>query len=140
MPSLVFSSAKLNVKNRTLDLTSGTFYVHLVTTVPIVTNTTVADLVLATEGTYAAQTATGVGVAADGTGVKVTLANPTWVGLTTNNAATIKGMVLIKQIGGSPANTDPLIAYGELTSPYTPPVTATDLSIIVPSTGIWKED
>ena len=140
MSSLVFSSAKLNVKNRTLDLTSGNFYIHLVTVIPIVTNTTVADLVLAAGGNYAAQTATGVGIAADGTGVKVTLGNPAWVGLTTNNAATIKGIVLVKQIGDSPASTDPLIAYGELTSAYTPPMTATDLTIVIPSTGIWKED
>jgi len=140
MASLVFSSAKVNVKNRTLDLTSGNFYVHLVTTTPLVTNTTVADLIIANGGNYTSQPVTGVGIAPDGTGVKITLDNPVWTGLTTNNTATIKGLVLIKRIGGTPASTDPLIVYGELSSPYTPPTSATDLTIVIPSTGIWKED
>lgn len=140
MASLVFSTAKVNVKNRTLDLTSGVFYVHLVTTIPLVSNSTVADLILVAGGNYTPQVVSGVGVAADGTGVKITLTNPVWTGLTTDNAATIKGLVLVKRVGASPNSTDPIIVYGELSSPYTPPVSATDLTIVVPSTGIWKED
>jgi hypothetical protein len=142
MPSLVFSSSKINVKLRTLDLTTGVFYVHLVTAIPVPANSTVADLTLAAGGVYAPAIATmaNPAIQADGTGAKVVLSNVTFVGLTTNNAATIRGMVLCKRVGAAVDPTDPIICYGELTAAYTPPASATDLTIIIPSTGLWKED
>lgn len=136
MASLVFSSTFLNLMNRTLDISSGTFYAHLVTTAPIQSNTTVANLTLAAGGNYALQTLTGSNIAADGTGARLTYTNPTWTGLTTNGAATIKGMVVCKQVGGSPATTDPIVTYVELSSAYTP--NGADFTIQIPTTGVLK--
>ena len=123
MPSLVFNSTNLNVLNRTLDLTTGTFYGHLVAQVPAQGNTTVANLGLVSGGTYAPQplvNSATVAIAADGTGARRTFDNPTWAGLTTgNNALTVKGMVAVRQAGASPAATDPIISYIELATTVT---------------------
>ena len=143
MSSLVFSSAKIDVKNRTLDLTTGLFYVHLVTAIPVPANSTVADLTLAAGGNYGPlnRAMANPSIQADGTGAKlVVIGNITFTGLTTDNAAPVQGVVLCKRTGANITPADPLICYCALTAPYTPPVTATDFTMIVPSTGLWKED
>lgn len=135
MASLVFSSTDLRLINAYW--TASTWYAHLVTAVPVLANTTVANLTLATGGNYAPQVLTGLTTAADGTGAKVTFSNPTWVGLTTDNSATIKGMVICKRAGGSPATSDLVESYLELSSAYTTggPV---DFTVQIPTTGVLK--
>lgn len=139
MASLGFSSTSLGILNRSLDLTTGTFYGHLVTTTPAKANSTVADLTLATGGNYAAQALSGRAVSTDGTGAKLSFSNPTWTGLTTNNAATVKGMVVCRQTGGSPASSDPVVSFVELgQSNSVANCTTTNASVIVTTTGSFS--
>lgn len=134
MASLVFSSTDLRLINAYW--TGGTWYAHLVTAVPTQANTTVANLTLATGGNYAPQTLTGLTTGADGTGAKVTFSNPIWTGLTTDNTATVKGMVICKRAGASPATSDLVETYVELSAAYTP--NGADFTIQIPTTGILK--
>ena len=143
MPSLVFNSTDLGLLDRTLDLTTGTFYAHLVTTIPVATNQTVADLVLAAGGSYQPVTLAGRSIGTDGTGARLTFSDPTWTALWCAAATTIKGMVICRQAGGSPASTDKVISYLERTTAFTPATVsggAVDFTLNIPSTGVLKAD
>lgn len=141
MPSLVFRQLKQGLLNRAQDITTGTIYVELVTTAPTdPLLTTKSQLTLATGGNYVHKV---VLVNADSrtftltsTGVFWTFSNPVWTSLTTNGAATIKGMVICKQSGGSPAGTDPIWVYNELNSPYTP--NGANFTVQIASNGVLE--
>lgn len=125
MPSLVFRQIKRGLLDRTQDITSGIIYVHLVTTAPTdATFTTVSQLTLATGGNYTFKQVLAGGDSRTFTntaaGCYWTFTSPVWTSLTTNNAATVKGMVTAKQAGGSPATSDAIWLYNELNSAYTP--------------------
>jgi hypothetical protein len=136
MASLVFSQTDLD---QMAAIAGYTLYAHLVTAVPVVGNTTVADLTLATGGNYALQLLTSVVSSAEGLGAKVLAANPTWTALTTNGAASIKGVAICRRAGASPASTDKVISYVEASSTYTPPTSSgTDYLFQFPATGFIK--
>jgi hypothetical protein len=136
MSSIVFRNTKRGLLDRTLDLTTGVVYVELVTTIPtdpLLTQR--SQLVLAAGGNYARQTVLNSGDSRTFTntaaGVFWTFANPTWTGLTTDGTATIKGMAVIRQVGGSPAGSDVPICYNQLSSAYTP--NGANFTVVIPS-------
>lgn len=138
MASFAPNANDLKLFDRTLDLTNGTFYAELVTANPAGTESTVSGFTLAAGGNYARATLSGRSLATDGTGAKLAFSNPTWPGLTTNGAATIKGMIVCRQAGGSATGTDLVISYNELSSAYTP--NGADFTVTIPSTGVLKLD
>src|SRR5688572_3992735 len=138
--TLVFNQTKLGLLNRSLNLTSGTFYLHLVTVAPTdPAITTVAQLFTAAGGNYVPFVFNNlpvlsiVGDAAIASFDTV----PYWMQLATNGAASIKGGVLCKQLGGAPAISDPIICYNDLPIPFSPNGTANFQASIL-STGIFR--
>ncbi|MBD1864173.1 MULTISPECIES: hypothetical protein [Trichocoleus] len=118
---LVFTQTLLGLLNRALNLTSGTFYAHLVTTAPTAPAfTAVSQLTLATGGNYAPVLLSGLGFGTNGNAALWQATNPTWSNLTTDNAATIKGAAICRQLGATPAPTDALICYKPLNSTQFP--------------------
>lgn len=142
MPSLVPNAVDLALLDRSLDLSTGTFYAHLVTAAPNgATASTVADCSIAAGGVYESSPLANRILAVDGTGAKLTFDNPTWIALTTDGAASIVGIVVARQAGGSPAGTDLVASYNELATPYSPPTAdGTDFTVVIPSTGVLKVD
>ena len=110
MTTLVPSSTVLGILNRTLDLTTGTYYAHLVTVVPTRSVTNVASLTVATGGNYASQPVTLSAFAANGTGVILPSTSPSWTSLTTNGTA-IVGCAICKQAAASPAASDTVVSF-----------------------------
>ncbi len=109
---IIFTQVLLGLLNRSFDLSSGTFYAHLVTTAPVdPTFTQVAQLTLAAGGNYAPMLLSNPGFAVNGNAAIFRADDPVWANLTTNLAATIKGFVVAKQTGGSFAPTDPIVCY-----------------------------
>lgn len=109
---IIFTQVLLGLLNRSFDLSSGTFYAHLVTAAPTdPTLTQVAQLALAAGGNYAPIPLQNLSFGASGNTALWRADDPEWIGLTTNLAATIKGLVVAKRIGGSFATTDPIICY-----------------------------
>lgn len=141
MPSLVPTAEDLRILQARYG--SGTYYAHLCTVEPTASASTVADLVVATGGNYAAETLTSVSVAANGTGAIVDCADLDFGNLTTNGTP-IVSVAFIKQVGGSPASSDQVIAAQRLedgsgnASPYTP--NGAPFVYEIPTLGILKID
>lgn len=109
---IVFTQVLLGLLNRSFDLSSGTFYAHLVTSAPTdPTLTQVAQLTLAAGGNYAAALLSNLSFTTNGNTAIWRSDDPEWLNLTTNLAATVKGFVVAKRIGGSFATTDPIVCY-----------------------------
>ncbi|MFQ3636168.1 MAG: hypothetical protein SNJ57_10080 [Cyanobacteriota bacterium] len=109
---IIFTQVLLGLLNRSFDLSSGTFYTHLVTTAPTdPTLTQVAQLTLATGGNYGPILLQNLSFGTSGNTALWRADDPEWPNLTTNLAATIKGLVVAKRIGSSPASTDPIVCY-----------------------------
>lgn len=102
----------------TANLSTGTFYAHLVTTTPLNTSTLVSDLVLCSIPGYVPVLLTGV-----------TLSTSKW---TANNitfpiytfTTPVVGVVICKQIGSSPATTDPILAFSNLSNSLNQDITS----------------
>lgn len=94
----------------TINLSTGTFYAHLVTAVPLTTNTVVSDLVLCSVAGYVPVVLTGVSL----TATKWTANSITFP--IYNFTTAILGVVICKQIGGTPSGTDPVLAYSDLSN------------------------
>lgn len=92
------------------NLATGTFYAHLVTTVPATNNTLVSDLVLSTASGYVPVVLTGVSLSA----TRWTANNITFP--VYNFTTPVVGVVICKQVGGVPATTDPILAYSDLSN------------------------
>lgn len=94
----------------TANLSTGTYYAHLVTTLPNNTDTLVSDLVLCNVAGYVPVLLSGV-----------TLTSSKW---TANNitfpiytfTTPILGVVICQQIGSSPAPTDPILTFSNLSN------------------------
>lgn len=109
---IIFTQVLLGLLNRSFDLSSGTFYAHLVTTAPTdPTLTQVAQLTLASGGNYTPVLLQNLSFGASGNTALWRADDPEWTNLTTNLAATIKGLVVAKRTGGSFATTDPIVCY-----------------------------
>ena len=123
---IIFAQVLLGLLNRSFDLSSGTFYAHLLTTAPSdPALTQVAQLTLAAGGNYAPVLLTNPAFLTSGNTAIWRSDDPVWPGLTTNLAATIKGFVVAKRAGGSFATTDPIVCYKPISptqfpSGYTP--------------------
>jgi hypothetical protein len=104
MANFIFDLADTSQTN----LSSGTFYVHLVTTIPATNVTTVAQLVLSTANNYSPAILTGLSY----TTVRWTF-NP--VSFISNNYLTAPvGYVICKQLGVNPGINDPVISYADI--------------------------
>lgn len=141
MAPLVTNQVKLGLLNRSLDLTTGTFYGHLITTVPIDPKaTTVANLVIAAGGNYAPQVLADSEFTLDEDTNKAfwAFSDPVWNTLTTNYStngiATIKGMAICKQVGATFAPTDLFLCYSDIPVPYPP--NGANFTVKIPSTGV----
>lgn len=97
----------------TANLSTGTFYAHLVTTVPSQSATLVSDLVLPSVGGYVPVILTGVSLNAS----RWTANNITFP--VYNFTSPVVGVVICKQSSGSPAPTDSILAYSDLTNSLT---------------------
>lgn len=135
---LIFNATKIGLLDRSVNLTSGVFYAHLVTTAP--TNpalTTVSQLTLAAGGNYAPYIFPSLpSFSVIGSSGIASFGNLGWNSLNTNNAGNIQGFVVCRRIGASPANTDPLLMYNDLPNAF-PPSGAT-LIINMPATGTLR--
>jgi hypothetical protein len=96
MPSFNFNSAPLE------SLATGTYYATVVTATPIPANSTVADLTQPSG--FTPYTLTGLSFTSNWTFDDFTFPEFTY-----NQAP--RGIVIAKQVGGSPASSDPLINY-----------------------------
>ncbi len=117
---------------------SGTFYIELVTAALAFDDPTVADCTLATGGNYARKTGITLSAStsgADGT-VAITSGNPQWIGLTTSGTP-ITGLIVVKQAGGAPASSDPVVAYVPLGTSSTVSTTTASGSVSASSSAAF---
>jgi len=116
----VFDQARLGLRDDTLNLGSGTFYMTLVTANPnISTVTFVSDLTQVSGGSYAVATLTGVSRPGSLTSGQAILTftgpTPTFPALYASAATAVVGTVVAKQAGGSPvAASDRCISFQPL--------------------------
>jgi hypothetical protein len=102
----------------TANLSTGTFYAHLVTTIPNINNTLVSDLVLSVASGYTPVLLSGVAL----TATKWSANNITFP--IYNFTTPVVGVVICKQVGTTPANTDPILAYSDLANSLSQNVTS----------------
>jgi hypothetical protein len=108
MTNFIFNWADAALSATTLDLSTGTYYAHIVTTQPSLTDTTVANLVLTSAAGYTGQLLTNMVY----TTQKWSFDNfsfPRYIFATLPPV----GMVICKRIGASFASTDPVICYSD---------------------------
>ena len=116
----VFDQARLGLRDDTLNLGSGTFYMTLVTANPnISTVTFVSDLTQVSGGSYAVATLTGVSRPGSLTSGQAILTftgpTPTFPALYASAATAVVGTVVARQAGGSPvAASDRCISFQPL--------------------------
>lgn len=141
--AITFNTTALNIANNTFDLASDTFYLELVTAAPAASVTTNASLTKASGGNYAPVVLTNASatrVSAYGTGgTKLDFDDAAWSGLYTTAATPIVGGVVCKRVGGSPATSDPVVAYSALNTSYVPATgagTATDFTFVFGANGV----
>ena len=102
----------------TTNLATGVFYAHLITTTPNIANTLVSDLVLCSVPGYVPVLLTGVSL----TPTRWSANNITFP--IYNFTTPIVGVVICKQVGGTPANTDPILSYSDLANSLSQNVTS----------------
>ena len=113
---LVFNSVSLKLSNDTINLSSDTFYMELVTSVPAASSATrsnIASTTVPTAGSsYVAKQLTGKTVTTFGTGgSKLVFDDPIWTGLYANPQVTITGGIIIKGSTSAINPTDDLLCY-----------------------------
>jgi hypothetical protein len=107
MANFIFNSAEAGLAANTLDLSTGDYYAHLVTSTPILSDTTVANLTLPTSVGYEPTNLTGLSYTAS----RWTFADFTFPKYLFASAPT--GVVICKRVGASPASSDPVICYSD---------------------------
>jgi hypothetical protein len=105
--NFIFNWAVAALQAATLDLSTGNYYAHLVTTAPALGHTTVADLVLPTTGGYTGTPLTGLSYNA----TRWTFDSFSFPKYAFASAPT--GVVICKRAGTNPANTDGIICYSD---------------------------
>jgi hypothetical protein len=108
MSNFIFNAAAAALTAATLDLSTGNYYAHLVTTTPQLTDSTVANLVLPTISGYVPTVLTGL----NDNGQRWTFDNftfPRYVFAATPPV----GVVICKRLGASPAASDQVICYSD---------------------------
>ena len=122
MASFVFTQAKLDILNGTIDLSSDDFYAVLVGGstgyTPSEAITQRSSLVLTAGTNSEAKDLINRQLDLNGSTVELTFTNPIWNALSaTNNPIT--GIVICKKAGGTFAATDPVVAFLEFSAEYT---------------------
>lgn len=107
MSNFIFNWATAAIAATTLDLSTGTYYAHLVTTAPVVGHSTVADLVLPTTSGYVSTPLTGLSY----NSARWTFDSFSFPNYAFTSAPT--GVVICKRAGASPANSDGIICYSD---------------------------
>jgi hypothetical protein len=107
MSNFIFNWAVAALSAATLDLSTGNYYAHLVTTAPALGHATVADLVLPAVSGYTSTPLIGLNYNAN-----------RWTFDSFNFpkyafASTPSGVVICKRTGVNPANTDGIICYSD---------------------------
>jgi hypothetical protein len=113
MSNFIFNWAVAALSAATLDLSTGNYYAHLVTTAPALGHATVADLVLPAVSGYTSTPLIGLNYNAN-----------RWTFDSFNFpkyafASTPSGVVICKRTGVNPANTDGIICYVPRVQSYT---------------------
>jgi hypothetical protein len=125
MTNFVFNAANAAIGS-TLDLSTGVYYSHLVTAIPPITATTVAQLTMISNApSYAPVILTGLSY----TATKWTFSDFSFPKLVFATAPI--GHVVCKRLGASPAMTDPVICYSDF-------VNSVD-QIIIPGVGAYSQ-
>jgi hypothetical protein len=106
MTNFIFTAANTSAGN----LSTGTFYAHCVTTLPVISNTTVANLVISNAVGYVPLVLIGLSY----NSTRWTFADISFPSY--NFTVAPIGIVICKQLGGSPATTDPVICYSDFTN------------------------
>lgn len=135
---LIFNTTKTGLLNRSLNLTSGTFYCHLVTTAPTdPTVTQVSGLAIATGGNYAPTVLGAVPSSSlSGSAGILTTQGLSWSLLTIAGSNPIVGSVLCRQSGATPATTDAPLVYNPLPASYAP--NGSDFTLTPPAGGVLR--
>ncbi len=107
MANFIFNWATAALAAATLDLSTGNYYAHLVTTVPALGHSTVADLVLPTVSGYASTTLTGLSY----NSTRWTFGSFNFPKYSFVSAPT--GVVICKRNGATPATTDGIVCYSD---------------------------
>lgn len=116
-----------------------TINAYLTTAAVVDANSTVAALTQPSGGNYTLQALTSIAPTVSGTtAIVTTSAGPVWNNLYTTAATPIVGVAFAKQIGGSPATTDPIVGYSTLSAQTTVAnCSLTNNSEIVTTTGTF---
>jgi hypothetical protein len=105
--NFIFNWAAAALAVATLNLSTGNYYAHLVTTIPVVSDSTVADLVIPSISGYVPTPLTGLSYnTTRWTFDSFNFPNYAFVGAP-------KGVVICKRSGASPASTDGIICYSD---------------------------
>jgi hypothetical protein len=107
MANFISNAASAELTAATLDLSTGNYYAHLVTTIPLLTQATAADLVLPTTSGYASTPLTGLSY----NSTRWTFDSFSFPKY--NFVAAPKGIAICKRAGTTPANTDRFICYSD---------------------------
>lgn len=116
MANFIFNWADAALAATTLDLSTGTYYAHLVVSAPSISSTTVANLALVSVSGYAPVILTGLSQ------------NTTrWTFDSFNFpkylfATSPTGVVICQRAGASPASTDQVICYSDLSNTLGQPI------------------
>jgi hypothetical protein len=105
--NFIFNWATAALAAATLDLSTGNYYAHLVTTVPALGHATVADLVLPTTSSYASTPLTGLSY----NSTRWTFDSFSFPKYSFVSAPT--GVVICKRNGATPATTDGIVCYSD---------------------------
>ena len=105
MSQFIFDSAASQIGTGDLDLSTGTYYAHLLTAAPLPSYTQSSSLQVSTATNYAPLPLSGLSYS----GGIFTFTNPLSNRLTSTTA--INGMAILRQGGASPASTDLPIVY-----------------------------
>lgn len=125
MANFVFNSASAALQANTLDLSTGSYYAHIVTATPILSNSTVNNLVLPSTSGYAATVLTGLSY----TSTRWTFANfafPKYL-----FASAPVGVVICKRSGATPVTTDVVICYSAFFNSIGQPITLTTENYLI---------
>lgn len=104
----IFNQAEIEINNSTLDLASGNFYAHLVTTAPAVTATVTGELIVPNIVNYTYKPLSDLDYVPN---LKWSFSNVTWPTLIYNTAPV--GVVICKQINATPGSLDRVICFNE---------------------------
>jgi hypothetical protein len=107
MANFISNAASAELTAATLDLSTGNYYAHLVTTVPLLTHSTAADLVLPTTSGYASAALTGLSY----NSTRWTFDSFSFPKYNFVTAPT--GVAICKRAGTTPASTDRFICYSD---------------------------